>query len=74
MANLSRVIHAANDEIISSTRFNPVTQLYRWIRISGVTSTLQQLDDRTLEDIGIARGEIRAYAEKLITKEHTPAA
>lgn len=74
MANLSRVIHAANDETIRSARFNPVTQLYRWIRISGVTSTLQQLDDRTLDDIGIARGEIRAYAEKLITKEHTPAA
>ena len=47
MANLSRVIHAANDETIRSARFTPVTQLYRWIRISGVTSTLQQLDDRT---------------------------
>lgn len=74
MANLSRIMFASNDDTIRAARFNPVSQLYRWIRISGVTSTLQQLDDRTLDDIGINRGDIRAYAEKMVKKEQHPAA
>ena len=74
MAKFIRTIAASNDDTTRTARFNPVGQIYRWIRISGVTSTLQQLDDRTLEDIGINRGDIRSYAENLIAKEQNPAA
>ena len=74
MAKITRVIAASNDDTTRIARFNPVGKIYRWIRISGVTSTLQQLDDRTLDDIGINRGDIRAFAEDLISREHNPAA
>ena len=74
MAKFTRTLAASNDDITRIARFNPVGKIYRWIRISGVTSTLQQLDDRTLEDIGISRGDIRSFAEDLIAKEQTPAA
>ena len=74
MAKFTRVIAASNDDTTRIARFNPVGKIYRWIRISGVTSTLQQLDDRTLDDIGINRGDIRAFAEDLISREQTPAA
>lgn len=74
MAKNTRIISASNDNTVRKVTFNPVTQIYRWIKISGVTSTLQQLDDRTLEDIGIARGDIQTFAEKMIAKEHNTAA
>ena len=74
MAKFTRVIAASNDDTTRIARFNPVGKIYRWIRISGVASTLQQLDDRTLDDIGINRGDIRAFAEDLISREQTPAA
>ena len=74
MAKFTRVIAASNDDTTRIARFNPVGKIYRWIRISGVTSTLQQLDDRTLDDIGINRGDIRAFAEDLISREQNPAA
>ena len=68
MAKFTRTLAASNDDITRIARFNPVGKIYRWIRISGVTSTLQQLDDRTLEDIGISRGDIQSFAEDLIAK------
>ena len=68
MAKFTRTLAASNDDITRIARFNPVGKIYRWIRISGVTSTLQQLDDRTLEDIGINRGDIQSFAEELISK------
>ena len=74
MAKFTRTLAASNDDITRIARFNPVGKIYRWIRISGVTSTLQQLDDRTLEDIGSSRGDIQSFAEDLIAKEQTPAA
>ena len=68
MATFTRTLAASNDDTTRTARFNPVGKIYRWIRISGVTSTLQQLDDRTLEDIGINRGDIQSFAEDLISK------
>ena len=33
----------------------------KWIEISGGVSALNRLDDRTLADIGLTRGEIADY-------------
>ena len=43
-----------------------MTSLNRWIKVNGITHSLHQLDDRTLNDIGLSRVEIRAYAKQLV--------
>lgn len=40
----------------------PLTRLRSWRRQRGLESTLSVLGDRQLEDLGITRGEIPAYA------------
>jgi uncharacterized protein YjiS (DUF1127 family) len=74
MKKLNKIIRASNDDTIVTARFNPVRQLYRWIIINRVTSKLERLDDRILDDIGIVRGDIRAHAERVILKKQQPAA
>ena len=74
MSKVDKIVTASNDDTIRTARFNPVSKIYRWIKVSGLTSTLQQLDDRTLNDIGIARGDIHSFAKKLIANEHNSAA
>ena len=36
----------------------------KWVEISGGVSALNRLDDRTLADIGLTRGEIADYVRE----------
>ena len=65
---------ALNDNPFNRAKFNVLSIFYRWIRISGITSTLEALDDRTLSDIGIHRNDIRSIAKNLVDNENQPAA
>ncbi len=74
--NFSDAIHAlnpyhANDDTRPVSRPNRskpnlMTNLNRWIKVNGIIHSLHQLDDRTLNDIGLSRVEIRAYAKQLV--------
>ena len=65
---------AANDDIKKSSKPSLLANLNRWIKVSGITRSLYQLDDRTLNDIGVSRAEIRNYAEKLVNQDNQHAA
>lgn len=67
----SAPVKAANDEVKSTSTVSFVDSLSRWIQIGGITRSLYQLDDRTLNDIGISRIEIREYAEKLVNNDNS---
>ena len=67
-------VAASNDNTSARTPFNPIRSVYRWARINGISSTLNKLDDRTLEDIGVARGDIRDIAKRIADNEDRPAA
>lgn len=67
-------VKASNDEIKATSTAGFVNGLTRWIQISGITRSLHQLDDRTLEDIGISRYEIRQYAERLVNNDNSKTA
>jgi uncharacterized protein YjiS (DUF1127 family) len=49
-----------------TTMFNlkPLSALRRWMRYRSNLKVLQQLDDRTLRDIGLYRSEIGIVARK----------
>lgn len=64
----------ANDDVKASAKPSLLANLNRWIKVSGITRSLYQLDDRTLNDIGVTRGEIRKYAEKLVNQDNQHAA
>ncbi|MCE2516639.1 MAG: DUF1127 domain-containing protein [Alphaproteobacteria bacterium] len=66
--------NAANDDVKATSTAGFVNGITRWIQISGISRSLHQLDDRTLEDIGISRYEIREYAEKLVDNDNSKSA
>ena len=67
-------VAASNDNTSARTSFNPIRSVYRWARINGISNTLANLDDRTLEDIGVARGDIRNIATRIADNQNRPAA
>ena len=71
---ITKLVVASNDNPVNRAKFNVISNVYRWIRISGITSTLEALDDRTLSDIGIHRNDIRSIAKNLVDNENQPAA
>ena len=72
--NKSLPTSVANDDVKTSSKPSLLANLNRWIKISGITRSLYQLDDRTLNDIGVSRAEIRNYAEKLVNQDNQHAA
>ena len=50
------------------------TSINTWIKVGGISRSLYQLDDRTLDDLGISRAEIPTYARKLATQDNQSAA
>jgi uncharacterized protein YjiS (DUF1127 family) len=57
---------AANDDSKTVSKFGFVDSLSHWVKVNSITRSLNQLDDRTLHDIGISRIEIREHAERLM--------
>ena len=51
-----------------------LTSINNWIKVSGITRSLYQLDDRTLSDLGLSRVEIPSYARKLVQQDNQTAA
>ncbi len=62
----TRPVSKPNRSKPKSSKPNLMTSLNRWIKVNGITHSLHQLDDRTLNDIGLSRVEIRAYAKQLV--------
>lgn len=67
-------VEASNDNISTRSRFNPIHSVQRWFKINGVVKTLQELDDRTLEDIGVNRHQIIEVARRTVDGKSRPAA
>lgn len=74
MTSTLKALSASNDNLTQKTSKSFFKNIDRWIKISGITRSLHQLDDRTLDDIGITRGDIRAYAERLVDNDNQNAA
>lgn len=74
MNTLIKALSASNDNPNKKASTTVLQSLNRWIKVSGISRSLHQLDDRTLNDIGIIRGDIRAYAEKLVDNDNQSAA
>jgi uncharacterized protein YjiS (DUF1127 family) len=52
---------------------DPLAGLRRWIRSRAVAKDLNKLDRRTLDDIGMVRGDIDWVAEELALRSLRPA-
>jgi len=63
-----------NDNLNKTTGKSLLKSFSRWMKISGISRSLYQLDDRTLNDIGICRGDIRAYAIRVVDNDNKTAA
>ncbi|NDA07987.1 MAG: DUF1127 domain-containing protein [Alphaproteobacteria bacterium] len=71
---LNRSVVASNDNVGKVKPMSFAVNIYHWIKISGIVSSLEQLDDRTLEDIGINRVNIRRFARDFVKNEGKTAA
>jgi uncharacterized protein YjiS (DUF1127 family) len=71
MSKLTKMLNASNDSFNTKKKVNFFSGVNSWIRVNGITKTLSQLDDHTLEDLDISRGEIRAYAQKMDAIQNT---
>ena len=69
-----KTLKASNDENLGASGVSFLNRIDRWIKVSGISRSLNQLDDRTLDDIGICRGDIRDYAEHLVDNDNQSAA
>ncbi len=65
------ILKSANDEFC---RFSGLTAFNRRMRISRIVSTLERLDNRTLEDIGLTRWQIKDRARQLVDNDNTRSA
>lgn len=74
MTTTIKALSASNDNLNKSSSKNLFKSLSRWMKISGISRSLYQLDDRTLNDIGICRGDIRAYAIRIVDNDNKTAA
>ncbi|MGB1036630.1 MAG: DUF1127 domain-containing protein [Candidatus Puniceispirillales bacterium] len=57
----------ANDEFC---RFSGITALNRQLRMNRIISSLEQLDNRTLDDIGISRWQIKDRARQIVDNDN----
>ena len=60
---IQSMIKTANDEFC---RFSGITALNRQLRMNRIISSLEQLDNRTLDDIGISRWQIKDRARQIV--------
>jgi uncharacterized protein YjiS (DUF1127 family) len=74
MSKLTKILNASNDDTNTKKRVTFFRSVNNWIKVGDITRTLYQLDDRTLEDMGIPRGEIPAYARKAVEQDDKSAA
>ena len=65
------ILRSANDEFC---RYSGLTAINRRIRISRIISTLERWDNRTLEDIGITRWQIKDRARQLVDNDNSRSA
>lgn len=52
--------------IESANRFSGLRAINRRMRIRRIASTLERLDNRTLEDIGLSRWQIQDRARQIV--------
>ena len=64
---IQSMIKTANDEFC---RFSGITALNRQLRMNRIISSLEQLDNRTLDDIGISRWQIKDRARQIVDKDN----
>ncbi|HCP17730.1 MAG: hypothetical protein CBC12_03030 [Candidatus Puniceispirillum sp. TMED52] len=69
--SIQTIIKTANDEFC---RFSGITALNRKMRINRIMSSLEQLDNRTLNDIGISRWQIKDRARQIVDNDNTKSA
>ena len=74
MTSTIKALSASNDNLTKKSNKSFLKTLDRWIKIGGITRSLHQLDDRTLDDIGVTRGDIRAFAERIVDNDNQNAA
>ena len=74
MSTLAKTLRASNDGANATQPVGFFTSINNWIKVSGITRSLYQLDDRTLDDLGISRMEIPTYARKLVQQDNQSAA
>ena len=74
MASTMKALSASNDNLSVKSSKSFFKKLDRWIKVGGISRSLHQLDDRTLDDIGVTRGDIRAFAEKIVDNDNQNAA
>ncbi|MBL6781760.1 MAG: DUF1127 domain-containing protein [Alphaproteobacteria bacterium] len=69
--SIHSIIKTANDEFC---RFSGITALNRKMRINRIMSSLEQLDNRTLDDIGISRWQIKDRARQIVDNDNSRSA
>ena len=74
MTSTIKALSASNDNLTKKSNKSFLKTLDRWIKVGGITRSLHQLDDRTLNDIGVTRGDIRAFAERIVDNDNQNAA
>ncbi len=74
MTSTIKALSASNDNLTKKSNKSFLKTVDRWIKIGGITRSLHQLDDRTLDDIGVSRGDIRAFAERIVDNDNQNAA
>lgn len=68
---IQSIIKTANDEFC---RFSGITAFNRKMRINRIISSLEQLDNRTLEDIGLSRWQIKDRARQIVDNDNSRSA
>jgi len=74
MASTMKALSASNDNLTVKSSKSFFKKLDRWIKVGGIARSLHQLDDRTLDDIGVTRDDIRTFAEKIVDNDNQNAA
>jgi len=74
MSTLAKTLRASNDNANATKKIGLITTIGNWIKVSGISRSLYQLDDRTLQDLGLSRMEIPSYARKLVQQDNQSAA
>ncbi len=74
MSTLTKTLRASNDGEKITKKISFFSSINNWIKVSGISRSLYQLDDRTLNDLGISRVEIPTYAKKLVHQDNKSAA
>jgi uncharacterized protein YjiS (DUF1127 family) len=65
---IQSIFKTANDEFCG---FSGISAMNRKMRINRIISSLEQLDNRTLDDIGISRWQIKDRAQQIVDNDNT---